>query len=83
MILTDSTNYRVRVATLVATGAEWVITKQTYTTGVLLEAPMPRRGTPLNGTDLAMKIYGYDFAPEGVVCFSRQSPGAVLGDEPR
>ncbi len=69
VILTDSTNYRVRVATLGQLGQNGVITKQTYTTGVLLESSNAETWTPLNGSDLAMKIYGYDFAASGEVRF--------------
>lgn len=69
VILTDSTNYRVRVATLGQLGQNGVITKQTYTSGVLLESSNAETWTPLNGSDLAMKIYGYDFAPAGEVRF--------------
>ncbi|MCE5322358.1 DUF4815 domain-containing protein [bacterium] len=69
VILTDSTNYRVRVATLGQLGQNGVITKQTYTTGVLLESSNAETWTPLNGSDLAMKIYGYDFVPAGEVRF--------------
>ena len=69
VILTDSTNYRARVATLGQLGQNGVITKQTYTTGVLLESSNAETWTPLNGSDLAMKIYGYDFAASGEVRF--------------
>jgi len=69
VILTDSTNYRVRVATLGQLGQNGVITRQTYTSGVLLESSNAETWTPLNGSDLAMKIYGYDFAPAGEVRF--------------
>ena len=69
VILTDSTNYRVRVATLGQLGQKGVITKQTYTTGVLLESSNAETWTPLNGSDLAMRIYGYDFASSGEVRF--------------
>jgi hypothetical protein len=69
VILTDSTNYRVRVATLGQLGQNGVITKQTYTSGVLLESSNAETWTPLNGSDLAMKIYGYDFAASGEVRF--------------
>ena len=69
VILTDSTNYRVRVATLGQLGQNGVITKQTYTTGVLLESSNAETWTPLNGSDLAVKIYGYDFAASGEVRF--------------
>jgi len=69
VILTDSTNYRVRVATLGQLGQNGVITRQTYTSGVLLESSNAETWTPLNGSDLAMKIYGYDFAAAGEVRF--------------
>lgn len=69
VILTDSTNYRVRVATLGQMGQNGVITKQTYTAGVLLESSNAETWTPLNGSDLAMRIYGFDFEPEGEVRF--------------
>ncbi len=69
VILTDSTNYRVRVATLGQMGQNGVITKQTYAAGALLESSNAETWTPLNGSDLAMRIYGFDFEAEGEVRF--------------
>ena len=69
VLLTNSTNYRMRVATLGQLGQNGVITRQTYVAGVLLESSNAETWTPLNGSDLTMKIYGYDFQPSGVVRF--------------
>jgi hypothetical protein len=61
VLLTNSTNYTVRTATLGKMG-RWgsIITRQTYMEGVLLESSNAETWTPLNGSDLAMKIYGYN-----------------------
>lgn len=70
VILTNSTNYRVRVATLGQMGQSGIITRQTYAAGVLLESSNAETWTPLNGSDLTMRIYGYDFAPTGEIRFA-------------
>jgi len=69
VLLTNSTNYRVRIATLGQMGQNGVITRQSYAEGVLLESSNAETWTPLNGSDLTMKIYGYDFQPSGEVRF--------------
>ena len=69
VLLTNSTNYRVRIATLGQMGQNGVITRQTYAQGVLLESSNAETWTPLNGSDLTVKIYGYDFQPSGEVRF--------------
>ncbi len=69
VILTNGTNYKVRVATLGQMGQNGVITRQAYPVGVLLESSNAETWTPLNGSDLSMKIYGYDFNPAGEVRF--------------
>lgn len=69
VLLTNSSSYRMRVATLGQLGQNGVITRQTYLAGVLLESSNAETWTPLNGSDLTMKIYGYDFQPSGEVCF--------------
>jgi hypothetical protein len=69
VLLTNSNNYKVRIATLGQLGQNGVITSQTYTAGVLLESSNAETWTPLNGSDLTMKIYGYDFQPSGEVRF--------------
>ena len=69
VLLTNSTEYRVRIATLGQMGQNGVITRQTYAAGVLLESSNAETWTPLNGSDLTMKIYGYDFQPTGEVRF--------------
>ena len=69
VLLTNSTNYRVRIATLGRLGQNGVITRQTYVAGVLLESSNAETWTPLNGSDLTMKIYGYEFASAGEVRF--------------
>ena len=69
VLLTNSTNYRVRIATLGQMGQNGVITRQSYPEGVLLESSNAETWTPLNGSDLTVKIYGYDFQPSGEVRF--------------
>ncbi|HUT54420.1 MAG TPA: DUF4815 domain-containing protein [bacterium] len=69
VLLTNSNNYKVRIATLGQLGQNGVITNQTYTAGVLLESSNAETWTPLNGSDLTMKIYGYDFQASGEVRF--------------
>jgi len=58
-----------RVATLGQLGQNGVITRQTYVAGVLLESSNAETWTPLNGSDLTMRIYGYDFQSAGEVRF--------------
>ncbi len=65
VILTDSTNYRARVATLGQMGQNGVITKQTYTAGVLLESSNAETWTPLNGSDLAIRSVGEVYVVSG------------------
>lgn len=69
VLLTNSTSYRVRVATLGQMGQNGVITRQTYAAGVLLESSNAETWKPLNASDLTMRIYGYDFAANGEVRF--------------
>lgn len=69
VLLTNSTNYRVRIATLGQMGQNGVITRQSYAEGVLLESSNAETWTPLNGSDLTVKIYGYGFQPSGEVRF--------------
>jgi len=69
VLLTNSTNYKVRTATLGKTGRQGIITRQTYAEGVLLETSNAETWTPLNGSDLTMKLYGYEFENEGTVQF--------------
>ena len=70
VLLTNSTRYKVRTATLGKMGRWGIITRQTYMEGVLLESSNAETWTPLNGSDLAMRIYGYDFATEGLIRFA-------------
>ncbi len=69
VIMTDSTNYRVRMATLGQPGQNGIITRQAYAAGVLLESSNAETWTPLNGSDLSMRVYGYDFAQAGELRF--------------
>ncbi len=69
VLLTHSNNYKVRVATLGQTGQNGVITSQTYAEGVLLESSNAETWTPLNGSDLAMRVYGYEFESGGTLQF--------------
>lgn len=69
VLLTNSTAYKVRTATLGKPGRYGIITAQTYAAGVLLESANAQTWTPLNGSDLAMRIYGYDFKYQGILQF--------------
>ena len=69
VLLTNSTDYQVRIATLGQRGQNGVITRQTYAQGVLLESSNAETWTPLNASDLTLKIYGYDFEASGEVRF--------------
>ncbi len=69
VLLTNSTHYRVRIATLGQQGQNGVITRQAYAQGVLLESSNAETWTPLNASDLTLKIYGYDFQASGEVRF--------------
>lgn len=69
VLLTNSTNYRVRTATLGKTGRHGIITRQTYAEGVLLESSNAETWTPLNGSDLTMRLYGFDFQDQGTLQF--------------
>ncbi|HOR29274.1 MAG TPA: DUF4815 domain-containing protein, partial [Candidatus Sumerlaeota bacterium] len=79
VLLTNSSEYRVRVATLGQLGQGGVITSQTYAEGVLLESSNAETWTPLNGSDLAIRIYGYDFQNTGTLRFQPIS-GAQFSD---
>jgi hypothetical protein len=79
VLLTNSTRYKVRTATLGKMGRWGIITRQTYMEGVLLESSNAETWTPLNGSDLAMRIYGYDFAGEGLIRF-QPITGVQLSD---
>jgi hypothetical protein len=52
-------------------GQNGVITRQTYAVGALLESFNAETWTSLNGSDLTMKIYGYDFQNNGEIHFQR------------
>lgn len=69
VLLTNSTNYKVRTSTLVKTSRQGIITRQTYAEGVLLKSSNAKTWTPLNGSYLTMKLYGYEFENEGTVQF--------------
>ena len=69
VLLTNSSDYRVRIATLGQRGQNGVITRQAYAQGVLLESSNAETWTPLNASDLTLKIYGYDFQASGEVRF--------------
>ena len=71
VLLTNSNDYRVRIATLGQLGQNGVITRQTYAQGVLLESSNAETWTPLNASDMTLKIYGYDFEASGEVRFHR------------
>ena len=69
VLLTNSTDYRAHIATLGQRGQNGVITRQTYAQDVLLESSNTETWTPLNASDLTLKIYGYDFEASGEVRF--------------
>lgn len=46
---------------------------RTYTEGVLLESSKAETWTPLNGSDLTMKLFGYEFENKGTVQFQLAS----------
>ena len=69
VLLTNSNQYRVRIATLGRRGRRGTITRQTYAPGVLLESSNAETWTPLNAADLTLRIYGYDFEAAGEVRF--------------
>lgn len=57
VLLTNSTNYKVRTATLGKAGRQGIITRQTYVEGVLLESPNAETWTPLNFRDVNLSGY--------------------------
>ena len=69
VLLTNSNSYKVRTATLGKMGRWGIITRQAYMEGVLLESSNAETWTPLNGSDLAVRIYGYSFASQGTLQF--------------
>ena len=69
VLLTDSNNYKVRVATLGQTGPDKGHHRQTYTAGVLARSSNAETWTPLNGSDLALRIFGYNFESTGTLQF--------------
>jgi hypothetical protein len=76
VLMTQSRFYAVRVATLGQMGQEGLITSQVYSRGVLLEWTNNENRTALQSSDLMMKIYGYNFAPQGEVRFQVYSGAA-------
>jgi hypothetical protein len=44
-------------------------THQTYAEGVLLESSNAETWTPLNGSDLTMRLYGFDFQDQVTLQF--------------
>ena len=79
VLLTNSNNYKVRIATLGKLGRRGLITSQAYTEGVLLESSNAETWTPLNGSDLTLRLYGYDFGAAGTVRF-KQLTGVQFSD---
>ena len=69
VVLTDSNAYRLRVAVLGAAGQNGVITKQAYPQGVLLESSNAETWNAQQGADLALRVYGLEFAAAGIVQF--------------
>ena len=68
-LLTNSTNHKVRTATLGKSRRHGIITRQTCAEGVLLESSNAETWTPLNGSDLTMRLYGFDFQDQGRLQF--------------
>jgi len=69
VVLTDSNEYYLRIAMIGAIGQNGVITKQVYPQGVLLESSNAETWNARQGADLAMRIYGLNFASSGVIQF--------------
>ncbi|CAM2070197.1 DUF4815 domain-containing protein [Sulfidibacter corallicola] len=72
VLLTNSSEYQVQVATLgqmSQVGNRGIITSQAYPAGVLLESSNAETWTPLNGSDLRCNIYGRTFQPNGEIRF--------------
>ena len=81
VLRTNSTNYKVRTATLGKMGRKVLAPNEISLSGetrirfddpfygVLLASSIAGTWTPLNGSDLAMKIYGYNFQSEGMIRF--------------
>lgn len=74
VVLTDSDDYFVRTATLGAVGQNGVITRQAYAAGVLLESSNAETWTPMQGSDLTMKLYGLQFQATGTIQYTATSP---------
>ena len=62
-------NYRVFTATLSNTSHHGINTRQIYTESVLLENSNAETWTLLNGSDLTMRLYGFDFEDQGTLQF--------------
>jgi len=69
VLLTNSKSYKVRIATLGQWGQNGFITSQKYLEGVLLESSNAETWTPLNASDLTIRIYGYSFQQTGQIRF--------------
>ncbi len=82
VLLTNSTDYRVRIATLGQRGQNGVITRQTYAQGVLLESSNAETWMSLNASDLTLKIYGYDFQASGELRFHARHRAVFYASDP-
>lgn len=71
--------YRVRVATVGRPGRSGMIARHALGAGVLLESPDAQTWTTLGGSALALRLYGYEFQPQGEVRFQPVT-GAGLSD---
>ncbi|BBO80422.1 hypothetical protein DSCO28_09880 [Desulfosarcina ovata subsp. sediminis] len=58
-----------RTTTIGKTGRHGIITDQTYAEGVLLVSSDAETWTPLNGSDLTMRLYGFVFQDQGTLQF--------------
>lgn len=72
VIMTRSNAYRLRVATMGQRGqiSGAIITTQVYAPGVLLESSNAETWTPVQGSDLAMRLYVFNFAGQGEMRFN-------------
>jgi hypothetical protein len=72
VVMTRSSAYRLRVATMGQRGhvSGAIIAAQAYAPGVLLESSNAETWTPVQGSDLAMRVYALNFASQGELRFN-------------
>ena len=70
VLLSDSQDYRVRVAMVGAIGQHGTITRQAYGAGVLLTSANAETWSARQNADMSMRIYGLTFQGTGVLTFN-------------